>query len=450
MQVSIKSSLEKLAFNQDSNIHFIVSLTAPKLNTNSRPPILVFPVLDISGSMAGDKLNYAKQSIIKLIDHLKPGDFIGLATFESNVELIQAPVEITQDKKNELKAKVNKISSRGMTAFSAGMTLALEEINKLNLSDVNCRVIMFTDGQANIGPKGKEIITVLDQHMKKCSVSAFGYGVDADADLLAELSTCGGGNYAFIGSPDEAPKAFAKELGGLLSSYAHDIEVKFSSSELLKNVELVTDLTMKENVVKIPELLSEEVRHLVYIGTVHQLSQAKELLESVKYELANLSVKFRTVDGAAEMNSALKVEFVEPAQADSKVDPSLDHILALAQLARAQINAENKAKQGDYVGAVQVMNCVAQDFSVRGLDSFTQTSQKIGQKMSSAAEYTNSSAYLNSSKMGMTRGYGVTCSHNEAFKDIAELGVVYTNSAQEEVMDAFTKPTDEKKLDDPE
>jgi hypothetical protein len=56
---------------------------------------------------------------------------------------------------------------------------------------------------------------VLEANRGEATVSAFGYGDDADQDLLRELSELGKGNYAHVQSPEEALTAFAHELGGL-------------------------------------------------------------------------------------------------------------------------------------------------------------------------------------------------------------------------------------------
>src|ERR1035437_2340193 len=199
MKVSARLTFDRIAYNKDSDTHLVVSLTAPKLDwQGKRPPIMVIPVIDISGSMQGSKLIYAKESVTKLIDHLQPGDFAGLITFESAVNVVVRPTEITQDKKDMLKSEVSKLKTAGCTDFAGGMLAALAEVNKMKLADnVLIRVIMFTDGQANIRPRGKEILDLVKTNLGKASVSAFGYGQDADQELLADLSVRANGNYAF-------------------------------------------------------------------------------------------------------------------------------------------------------------------------------------------------------------------------------------------------------------
>ena len=95
MKTTARLTFEKVRFDEAKDVHLVVSLAAPHLSAAApRPPVCVIPVLDVSGSMAGEKLHYAKQSVMKLVDHLAPGDFCGLVTFTTAVTVISPPVEM--------------------------------------------------------------------------------------------------------------------------------------------------------------------------------------------------------------------------------------------------------------------------------------------------------------------------------------------------------------------
>ena len=74
MKTTAQLTYEKVRFDEAKDVHLVVCLAAPHLDAAApRPPVCVIPVLDVSGSMAGEKLHFAKQSIMKLVDHLAPG-----------------------------------------------------------------------------------------------------------------------------------------------------------------------------------------------------------------------------------------------------------------------------------------------------------------------------------------------------------------------------------------
>ena len=89
MKTTARLTYDKIRFDEPKDLHLLVELHAPPVDWQSkRPPVCVLPVIDVSGSMAGAKLHFAKQSVMKLIDHLAPGDFCGLVTFTTDVRVI--------------------------------------------------------------------------------------------------------------------------------------------------------------------------------------------------------------------------------------------------------------------------------------------------------------------------------------------------------------------------
>jgi Ca-activated chloride channel family protein len=127
MKTTAQLTHEKVRFDEAKNVHLVVSLAAPHLDAAApRPPVCVIPVLDVSGSMAGEKLHFAKQSVMKLVDHLAPGDFCGVVVFSTEVETLLPPAEMTQARKDELKALVGRLQSQHNTNLGGGMLAGLD------------------------------------------------------------------------------------------------------------------------------------------------------------------------------------------------------------------------------------------------------------------------------------------------------------------------------------
>lgn len=439
-------TFDKLIFDKDNDLHLVVSLAAPKLDwQNKRPPVLIIPVIDISGSMQGEKLNFAKESVCKLIDHLQPGDMIGLVTFESSVRLLAAPVEITTEKKQELKNKVKKLCALGSTAFSDGMLMALNEVGKADLPEnMLVRVIMFTDGQANVGQKGKECLALLDKHLGRATISAFGYGINAEQEFLADLSSAARGNYAFIKDPTDAPAAFAKELGGLLSIYAQNIQVAIQPDSNMQIVEVITDVSNSIDnnlhVLKVPELLSEEVRNLVLKIKTKKLSEAQQQnLASIK-----ITCDIVSTDGIKSQQTkeiSIGATFVNSGEEQTVATSEVDAIVALAQMVKAQLEAEKLASTGQYDTAYNLMNNMSNSFNLRGFAAMSNASERIGGKMKSEQQFRSSSAYRRSTYSVGTRSYGASSVDADALNDMSEIGFAFSNNAQQSVMDSFAAPT---------
>ena len=88
--------------------------------------------------------------------------------------------------------------------------------------------MLLTDGQANQGPAVDHdaLVDLVRKQLNGVTVSAFGYGTDCEQSVLADIAQAGGGSYAFIKDEDAVLTAFARELGGLVATYAADLRVQ--------------------------------------------------------------------------------------------------------------------------------------------------------------------------------------------------------------------------------
>ena len=280
MKIQTRFTHDKVRFDKPHDVHLVVSLKAPKLDWETkRPPVCIIPIIDVSGSMKGEKLDYAKKTLLKLVDHLRPGDYCGLGAFATQVYEIQAPIEMTQASKDALKNRIGDLRDTDSTNFSGGLELGLKWGSKVDVGkDMLVRVIMLTDGCANHGIASAEGLAQIVDTRGKTTVSCFGYGTDANQELLADLAKRGGGNYAFIKHPDEALSAFGKELGGLLSTYAQGIVLDLAPHNGHKIEEVVSDVDVEEKdakvIIKLGDILSEEERHVVIAMKLSEQTQA--------------------------------------------------------------------------------------------------------------------------------------------------------------------------------
>lgn len=451
MKILSRFTFDKVKFDQENGSHLVLSFTAPKIGwQKKRPAISIISAVDISGSMGGPKIEYAKQSQLKLLDHLQPGDFFGLVVFGSAPGVVCAPVEITQTKKDELKKQIGTLDANGGgTNFSGGLLLALDLASKLDLPQgVNTRVIMFTDGQANEGVATTidALLSLQKANLGKASVSAFGYGSGADQNLMDKLSAAGNGNYAFIAKPEDALTAFGKELGGLISSYATNIKISVSPNNEHKIDEVVSDVNVKEDGDKVQvdlgDLLAEETRHVVFKMTLAKQAQALPRAMSV----ADISISYDVIgeDGKIKHEKEdlkAKISFVKDGTEQTKPTKEIDVFVAMAQAVQAQVEAEKLADRGDYKGASLYMASVSDNFGSRGHDGWEKTAGKIGSAMASASSYGNTSSYRSSMKRGVMRSMTLSSTDHEASVDLADLGTVLSNSVQETTASSFSHPT---------
>lgn len=273
MEISAQLTYDRILAGSDKQAHLVVSLKAPPLrDASQRAKVCIVLCIDVSGSMGGPKLSFAKESALKVIEHLREGDRCGLVTFDEHVRVHAPPTLITPASKTNLQRLVNQLSVGGSTNFAGGMLESLNLMNRADLpGDVLHRLVMLTDGHANIGlaKTPEEILRVFESNRGRVTASAFGFGLDVSQDFLSALAQKGEGNYAFISQPAEALEAFGREVGGLLSTYATNISIQVTPLGNHQTLQVVSDVPSEEEeignvtTVRLSDILAEETRHVV-------------------------------------------------------------------------------------------------------------------------------------------------------------------------------------------
>lgn len=438
----------KVRVDQDFSTHLVLSLKAPAVQVDQvRPRLALVFCIDVSSSMKGERLDRAKQSALKMVGHLKTDDYFGVVAFGSDVRTVVAPGPIG-DRRVEAQKAISDLHAEGMTNFSGGMIRSLELLKGLDLgSDVIHRVIMLTDGQANVGPAKTpdEILKLLGANRDHVTCSAFGYGSgnDFSPDFLTSFAREGKGNYAHIEGPDGALKAFGTELGGLISTYATDIrlEVIPLNGHVIENV--VSDVSVSEEptgevYIDVPEILAEETRHIVC--SVKLSSQKAPGPRSVN--VFHVKTSFQTFDSTGKrevhtVESKAKVQFVRVGEEDTKPNEDLDQIVGLAELVRTQLEAESMAKRGDYQQASMALKSRSDDFTRRGRSRLAAASLSLADRLDSAEHYQTNTGYLRSFSNGASRGMGVSSYVGGSDQLLGGLGVMTQTSNTTNTSNAF-------------
>ena len=456
MDITAKFTRQNYLHSTTSKANLVISLTAPVIDGKQRPPLCVLPVLDTSGSMQGQKIEYAKKSILKLIEHLGANDFAGLVVFGPSAELVVPPQEATSGFKDRVRAIVNKISPRGGTNLEHGLSTAIRAVGDLDLpSSYLSRVILFTDGEPTCGITDKNrICDILSKGRGPITVSAFGYGLGSsrisrrvaysgcDYEFLSRLSEGGAGNFAHVQDPDDAVSAFGKELGGLLSTYGTNLRVLVDPLKDHRISQVLSDVTVESQDVtgtteiRIPDILGEETRNLVLeVDLAEQKNCVPRSVPvfSVKVWWSEVSDSGERVEKDGEARASIR--FVRKESDLDKEDPELVRAVHLAKIVRAQIDAEEQAKKGDFKAAKLVFSGLLREVD----DSNMRQAIEGVQWTYSADAYVSTSGSRYSTRRGLTRSVGV-CSADAASSQVlsSALGEAQSsNSVQEATMLSF-------------
>jgi Ca-activated chloride channel family protein len=191
-----------------------------------RTPLNLAVVLDKSGSMTGAKLEKTKQAAMQLVDRLTSDDVISLVIFSDSAHVL-VPAQHVEDK-DALKEKIQSIEADGSTALYAGVQMGTDQVQEYFSSKRINRVILLSDGLANVGPSSPRQLRRLGSNLaeKGISVTTIGVGDDYNEDLMAGLAEASDANYYYVKDTEKLPEIFAKELGEMLTVAARDVRIE--------------------------------------------------------------------------------------------------------------------------------------------------------------------------------------------------------------------------------
>src|SRR5688500_14774623 len=197
-----------------------------------RPPVNIALVIDRSGSMSGDKIVKAREAALEAVRRLSPDDIVALVAYDTSVQTL-IPAQRVGDGRR-LEQAIRGIEAGGNTALYGGVTRGAAEVRR-HMEDrrfVN-RVILLSDGLANVGPSSPEDLGRLGASLVKegISVTTIGLGLGFNEDLMTRLAQCSDGNTYFVEHSRDLPRIFSAELGDVLSVIARRviIEIEFPS-----------------------------------------------------------------------------------------------------------------------------------------------------------------------------------------------------------------------------
>lgn len=206
-----------------------VALKAREVREDQRPPAILVFCVDVSGSMAREnRLGLVKRALRELLDHLRTDDQVGLVVYGSRGRVLLEPTHNHE----AIDRAIARLEPGGSTNAEEGLVLAyrlLDEVSDGEEDGRIRRVILCSDGVANVGRTGADQILERIRHEKESGVelSTVGFGMGNYNDVLMErLADAGDGRYAYVDSIDEARKIFVEELTGNLMTIARDAKAQ--------------------------------------------------------------------------------------------------------------------------------------------------------------------------------------------------------------------------------
>jgi len=193
--------------------------------TEQRTPVNVAFVIDRSGSMQGGRIAQAVEAAVLAVNRLDENDVASVVIFDNVVDVLIPATKVAD--RGYFTDRIRQIGTRGSTAIYAGVNAGANEVRTFKDARRLNRVVLLSDGQANVGPRRVEEFEQLGRDLLRegISVSTIGLGLGYNEDLMLQLARASDGNHAFASAPTDLIQIFNREFDDALGSCAQTVSI---------------------------------------------------------------------------------------------------------------------------------------------------------------------------------------------------------------------------------
>lgn len=213
----------------------LISLVPPVMSRDVTPRDITF-VLDVSGSMSGNKMEQARAAGRQLLASLGARDRFRLIDFSTDVRSFREGfVPATPGNIRSALAYLASLSAEGSTNISGALSAALTPLRDEVRTNRLQVVLFLTDGQPTIGETNAAAIAAQAASMRgSARVFTFGLGGDVNASLLEQLALQGRGTAQFVRPSEDVERAVSIVSSRLANPIATDVRVSADDIRLSK------------------------------------------------------------------------------------------------------------------------------------------------------------------------------------------------------------------------
>ena len=377
--------------------------------TGVRTPINLSLVLDRSGSMHGEKLAAARDAAAFLVRRLAPEDRISIVAYDGDIHTIADE----HTPRAAVAHLIQQLEPGGSTNLSGGWLRGRELVaaHKGGEKRGMNRVLLLTDGQANMGITDPQKLTGLAATAARTGITTttVGFGADYDEGLLRAMADAGGGNTYYIERPDQAPGVFEEEIEGLLSLAAQNVAIEIRPSDAVQLTTIWHDYpstpTPDGRRVELGDIYAREPKSLLlefFVPTLGCTPDA-DIMDS-DIASVRITADVLTADGGVT-HQVITVPIRSPLSESGQRDPIVQEELLLVKTARAREESLRRRENGDDVGASRVLREMVSELQACASPDSTLLVEQVSDLESMAARLDEASFDAADAKYVAQRAY---------------------------------------------
>ena len=347
MKTDVRLSTRFLTTQNAHQVGVLVSLEGE--TPVRRAPINVALVLDRSGSMTGPPLEAAREAAARFAGFLSPEDRLSVVTFDDAVDVVYGPAPGGNPAALEAIARVE---AGGSTNLSGGW-LQGRKLVQASLVEGTNRVVLLTDGQANVGLVDPAQLLGLAEAGAGNGVTTtcFGFGAHYNEDLLEAMAGAGQGNYWYVEQDDQMAGIFAGEIEGLVALAAQNVEIEVRLTDpRVAGVTFLQSFPVEKTAggawrVRLNDLYATSPKA---VGLLFHVDDVREL---GKVRLAEVRVEADVVTESGIEHRTTVMPVLANLDGEDHIEPAVEQTFIRFQVAKAREEAVRLADRGDFDAA---------------------------------------------------------------------------------------------------
>jgi Ca-activated chloride channel homolog len=213
--------------NSGGDVYASFEITTDNATGAQRPPLNLALVIDRSGSMSDGRIEHAQSAAIGIVERLGAADRVALVTYDDSANVVVSSIAMDAEGKKKLESAIKGIQLGGSTNLNGGLVLGRDEVQRSLQAQQVSRVILLSDGQANMGVVDPHQIAdtarVAANHGVR--ITSVGIGLDFNEDLMEAIAEAGRGQYHYVKVASDLDKVIAGELAGIQATVATSVEL---------------------------------------------------------------------------------------------------------------------------------------------------------------------------------------------------------------------------------
>lgn len=231
LQIELKSELSSNAITsktKDEKDMIYLSFMPEILDSYEDSEKEYLFIIDVSGSMMGEKLDETKRAVIECLKQLDVGDKFNIIPFESQFEAMNIKsIEYNEENMKKAIEYINKLKPLGGTEILNPIKFALYEKEKDKI------ILLFTDGQVG---NEDEIIRFVENNVNRSRIFPFGIDINVNSSFIKQLAKAGNGKAELIQPNEKIDDKIIRTFARIQTPLLEELTIDYGNNRVIDEI----------------------------------------------------------------------------------------------------------------------------------------------------------------------------------------------------------------------